>query len=68
MPTFATLYSGSSGNSTLIRTADTALLVDMGGSCTRTLNALYALGCTARDVRAVLVTHEQSDHVAGLYS
>lgn len=67
MPTFATLYSGSSGNSTLVRTENIALLVDMGGSCKRTLNALYALGCSARDIRAVLVTHEHSDHVAGLY-
>ncbi|MEA5050491.1 MAG: MBL fold metallo-hydrolase [Oscillospiraceae bacterium] len=67
MPAFATLYSGSSGNSTLIRTQDTALLVDMGGSCKRTLDALYSLGCAARDIRGILVTHEHSDHVAGLY-
>ncbi len=67
MPAFATLYSGSSGNSTLIRTDDTAVLVDMGGSCKRTLTALYSLGCAARDLRGVLVTHEHSDHVAGLY-
>ncbi len=66
MAKFATLYSGSSGNSTLVRSGGTCLLVDMGCSCKRTLGALYELGCAARDLDGILVTHEHTDHVSGL--
>lgn len=66
MAQFTTLYSGSSGNSTLIRTNGATVLVDMGQSCKKTLTALYSLGVGARDIDAVLITHEHSDHVSGL--
>ncbi len=66
MASFITLYSGSSGNSTLIRDQGVNILVDMGKSCKLTLEALYSLGLSARDIGAVLVTHEHSDHVSGL--
>lgn len=63
---FATLYSGSSGNSTVIWDGDAVLLVDMGGSCRRTITALNALGIPASSVKGILITHEHSDHIAGL--
>lgn len=66
MAKFATLYSGSSGNSSLVRSGSTNLLVDMGCSCKRTLAALYELGCAASELSGILVTHEHSDHVSGL--
>ncbi len=66
MAYFMTLYSGSSGNSTLIRDGDTSLLVDMGRSCRATLASLYGAGLAASDIRAILVTHEHTDHVSGL--
>ncbi|MDO4567087.1 MAG: MBL fold metallo-hydrolase [Oscillospiraceae bacterium] len=66
MALFATLYSGSSGNCALVSEGGFTILIDMGGSCRRTLNALYSLGFAARDINAILLTHEHSDHVAGL--
>ncbi|MCL2539135.1 MAG: MBL fold metallo-hydrolase, partial [Oscillospiraceae bacterium] len=59
-------YSGSSGNCTLIRDSGTALLIDMGKSCKATLSALYTAGVSAKDISGILVTHEHSDHIAGL--
>ncbi|MEG2083399.1 MAG: MBL fold metallo-hydrolase, partial [Oscillospiraceae bacterium] len=66
MARFVTLYSGSSGNSTLVTEEADSVLVDMGCSCKRTLGALYSLGLAASDLKGILVTHEHSDHVSGL--
>lgn len=66
MAKFVTLYSGSSGNCSLVSDGGTTLLVDMGSSCKKTLAALYALGYAASDISGILVTHEHSDHVSGL--
>jgi len=63
---FATLSSGSSGNCTAVWNEEGLVLIDMGISCRRAVNALNSLGFSARDVSAVLVTHEHTDHVSGL--
>lgn len=64
--TVTTLASGSSGNCTLVSQGDTHILVDAGISCRRINTALKALGLTAGDLSGVCVTHEHSDHIAGL--
>ena len=66
MALFTTLYSGSSGNCALIRSGREYLLVDMGKSCRTTLTALRRLDLAVSDCAGILVTHEHSDHVAGL--
>ena len=66
MALFTTLYSGSSGNCALVLCGRSYLLVDMGKSCRITLTALKRLGLAVADCRGILVTHEHSDHVAGL--
>ena len=66
MACFTTLYSGSSGNCGLVRSGRGYLLVDMGKSCRITTGALKDLGLSVRDMQGILVTHEHSDHVAGL--
>lgn len=66
MALFTTLYSGSSGNCALVLDGRSYLLVDMGKSCRVTLNALKRLGLAVADCQGILVTHEHSDHVAGL--
>lgn len=66
MTRFATLYSGSSGNSALFEENGRALLIDMGRSTRSTKTALAALGVAPENLGGILVTHEHSDHVAGL--
>lgn len=63
---FASLGSGSRGNAALVESGDTLLMIDCGLP-RRTLEArIRALGRSASDLTAVLVSHEHGDHVAGL--
>ena len=61
-----TLASGSSGNSLLVSDGRTHILVDAGISCRRITNSLKALGVEPRELAGVLITHEHTDHMAGL--
>lgn len=63
---FASLGSGSSGNSTLVRVGDTVLLVDTGFSAKALTERMATLDVSPSDVDAILVSHEHSDHVKGL--
>ena len=58
--------SGSSGNCFLIKTEETAVLVDAGISGRQVESGLEALGLKTADLNAVLITHEHSDHIRGL--
>jgi phosphoribosyl 1,2-cyclic phosphodiesterase len=60
------LASGSRGNSTVVASSNTRILVDVGISCRETFKRLKALGEDPRALSAVLITHEHSDHVSGL--
>lgn len=63
---FRTLASGSSGNCILFSHKGAHLLVDAGLSCRRLVAALEGLGIDPRTLLGVCVTHEHSDHIAGL--
>ena len=60
------LFSGSSGNSIYIGGRNGGILVDIGVSAKRCAAALRNIGVDPEGIRAVLVTHEHSDHVAGV--
>ena len=60
------LASGSKGNATLVEGPDGIILVDCGLSRKRLLERARELGVSTDDIRAVLVTHEHSDHVSGI--
>ena len=60
------LFSGSDGNATLISSCDTNILVDVGVSFKRLSAALLENGLTPADISAVFITHEHTDHIAGL--
>jgi phosphoribosyl 1,2-cyclic phosphodiesterase len=60
------LASGSRGNSAVVETARTRILVDAGISCRETCKRLRDLGKDPRSLSAVVITHEHSDHVTGL--
>ncbi len=60
------LGSGSRGNSTLIATEKTRLLVDAGLSKRETHGRLHARGERADGFDGIVVSHEHSDHIRGL--
>jgi len=64
--TVSVLASGSRGNSALIETSQTKILLDAGISGRETFRRLKALRQDAHSVAAILITHEHSDHVCGL--
>lgn len=66
MPRICTLFSGSSGNCTFVSDGKTNLLVDAGVSAQRICTALNQIGCSPKDISAILITHEHRDHIAGV--
>ena len=60
------LASGSSGNCSVVRSGRTAVLLDAGLSPRETARRLARVGLTLDHVAAVFLTHEHSDHVAGV--
>jgi len=63
---FCSLSSGSSGNCYLVRTDDTALLIDAGISASRTTAALVKARTDPDEINGILITHEHIDHTRGL--
>ena len=60
------LASGSKGNSTVIATERTRVLVDAGLSCRELLKRMQTAGEDPEKLNAILITHEHLDHVSGL--
>ena len=60
------LASGSKGNSTIIATGRTRILVDAGLSCRELLKRMQTAGEDPRSLDAILITHEHQDHVQGV--
>src|SRR5580693_5872494 len=60
------LASGSKGNSTVVASARTRVLVDAGLSCRELLKRMALAGEDPAELDAILITHEHQDHVAGL--
>ncbi|MFM8439773.1 MAG: MBL fold metallo-hydrolase [Acidobacteriota bacterium] len=63
---FTVLGSGSTGNSVLINTETTNVLVDAGLSARETLRRLELVGIQPTQLNGILITHEHSDHAGGL--
>jgi phosphoribosyl 1,2-cyclic phosphodiesterase len=62
------LASGSSGNATLIRAGETAILIDAGITLRKLAAALLTHGLTPGDLSGIVVTHEHSDHIQSAHA
>lgn len=60
------LSSGSKGNSTLITTSKTKILIDLGTTTSYVEKALEELDIKAEEIDAVFISHIHSDHIKGL--
>jgi phosphoribosyl 1,2-cyclic phosphodiesterase len=63
---FTILGSGSAGNCAYLETGEARILVDAGFSTRQIRLRLASLGKTPENLSAILLTHEHSDHIAGL--
>src|SRR6185437_12418611 len=67
MVSLTVLASGSKGNSTVLSTSRTRILVDCGLSCRETLRRMLAAGENPLQINAIVISHEHSDHVNVLW-
>ncbi len=63
---FASLGSGSQGNSLVVEAGVTRVLLDCGFGLAATVARLARLGLVPEDIGAIVVTHEHEDHIGGV--
>jgi phosphoribosyl 1,2-cyclic phosphodiesterase len=63
---FTILGSGSSGNCAYVETENCRVLIDAGFSPRQIRQRLAGIGRAPENLTAILITHEHSDHIAGL--
>lgn len=63
---FCSLYSGSTGNSLLVKNDNTCILVDAGVSGIKIVEALNSINIDISEIDAILVTHEHTDHIKSI--
>lgn len=63
---FVSIASGSSGNCIYAGTDSTHVLIDAGISAKRIEQGLTEVGVKPKELSAICITHEHSDHVKGL--
>ncbi len=67
MARFCPLFSSSSGNCIYIGSGDTHVLIDAGVSARRITDALKGINIIPEAISAIFVTHQHTDHIAGLH-
>ncbi len=66
MEGFCNLASGSKGNCLYFGTKKTKILIDAGISGKSVKEKLGRIGVDLSEIQAILITHEHTDHIAGL--
>lgn len=64
---FASLGSGSAGNSLVATASNTTVLLDCGFSIRETVSRLARLNLEISQLSAILVTHEHDDHIGSAF-
>lgn len=62
----SSLNSGSNGNCYYVGNHQEAVLIDAGISCRETERRMNRLGLDIQSVKAIIVSHEHSDHIRGI--
>jgi phosphoribosyl 1,2-cyclic phosphodiesterase len=62
----ASLNSGSNGNCYYIGNDTEAVLIDAGISCRETERRMARIGLSMQKVKAIFISHEHTDHIAGV--
>lgn len=60
------LSSSSSGNSYIIKSDETMIMVDVGIATIHYMNAMKKLDYDYKELKGIFITHAHSDHVSGL--
>ena len=63
---FCNLYSGSTGNASLLITDKAKILIDAGESAKKIEEALKENNLEVKDLDGIIVTHEHTDHTKAL--
>ena len=63
---FSPLFSGSSGNCSIVSTDKTNILIDAGMTGKAITSALMDVDVDPADIDAIVVTHEHSDHIKAI--
>lgn len=63
---FCPLASGSKGNCIYLGSGKTKILIDAGLSAKATKERLATINVDISEIQAILITHEHTDHIAGL--
>ena len=63
---FCSLYSGSSGNSIFVSSENTKVLVDVGLSGKKIIEALEQINENPNELDGIFITHEHIDHIKGV--
>lgn len=62
----AVLSSGSKGNSTVVKTSKTCVLIDLGVTKLYAEEKLKELEIDPNEIKGILITHTHADHIQGL--
>lgn len=63
----SSLNSGSNGNCYYVGNNKEAILIDAGISCREIEKRIIRLGLSLRNIKALFISHEHTDHVKGVY-